>query len=346
VAVIATRDGRGPLERSLYVQELGVIPTVAWLATSLLVLVMALTAAAQQHEGKLPRIGVLVFTSLTTAQQAQFRQALRDYGYIEGQNVLVEWRAAEGRPDRAKALADDLIALKVDVIVAMTTGAVQAAKNATSTIPIVMMAGEPVGSGLVASLARPGSNITGVSQIAAELSAKRIELLRELIPGLTRVAVLINETSPFARPLLEETRTATRRAGIQLQVLDVRRAAEVEAAFSMVVKERAAAVIVASALAAPAWRTAELALRHHLPSVYFQRQFAEAGGLMSFGPHFADMHRRTASYVDRILKGAKPADLPVEQPTRLELVINLRTAKALGLKIPQSLLLRADHVVE
>jgi putative tryptophan/tyrosine transport system substrate-binding protein len=268
----------------------------AWLVAGiLLLLVMPLITEAQPHEGKLPRIGVLAFTSLTTAQQAEFRQALCDHGYVEGQNGLVEWRAAEGRPDRARALADDLIGLKVDIIVAMTTGAVEAAKNATNTIPIVMMAGEPVGSGLVASLARPGGNITGVSQIAAELSAKRIELLRELIPSLTRVAVLINEASPFARPLLEETRTATKRAGIRLQVLDVRRAAEVEAAFSMIVKDRAGAVIVPSALAAPAWRTAEFALRYRLPSVYFQRQFAEAGGLMSLGPHFADMHRRTAS---------------------------------------------------
>lgn len=319
---------------------------VAWLVGTLLLLLMPLTAEAQQHEAKRPRIGVLVFTSLTTAQQAEFRQALRDHGYVEGQNVLVEWRAADGRPDRAKALVGELIGLKVDVIVAMTTGAVEAARNATSTIPIVMMAGEPVGSGLVASLARPGTNITGVSQIAAELSGKRIELLRELIPRLTRVALLINETSPFARPLLEETRTATKRAGIQLHVLDVRQSGEVAAAFSMIAKERASAVIVPSALAAPTWRTAEFALRYRIPSVYFQRQFAEAGGLISLGPNFVDMHRRTASYVDRILKGAKPGDLPVEQPTRLELVINLKTAKALGLKIPPSLLLRADYVVE
>jgi putative ABC transport system substrate-binding protein len=238
----------------------------------------------------------------------------------------------------------ELVRLKVAVIVAVNTPAVHAAKNATTTIPIVMQAGDPVGTGLVASLARPGGNITGISSIAAELSGKRIELLRELIPGLTRVAVLIHGANPFAKPLVDEVQASTKRVGIQLQILDVRNPREVEAAFSAMTKERAGAVIVQTVLAA--WQTAELALRHRLPSVYFQRQFVESGGLMSVGANLAEMHRRTATYVDKILKGAKPGDLPVEQPSRFEFVINLKTAKALGLTIPPSLLVRADQVVE
>lgn len=317
------------------------------LAGALLLLLVPLTADAQRPEGKLPRVGVLMSTPMTAAFQDGFRQGLRDHGYVEGQNILIEWRAAEGRTDRAEALALELVRLKVDVIVAMLTPAVQAAKNATSTIPIVMSpAGDPVKTGFVASLARPGGNITGLSLISVELSGKLIELLRELLPGLTRVALLINSEDPFARPFVDENRTVTKSAGIQLQVLDVRRPEEFDGAFSAMTKERASAVIVQGVLTAPAWRAAELALRHRVPSLSPQRQFAESGGLMSFGANFADVHRRAASYVDRILKGAKPGDLPVEQPTRLELVINLKTAKALGLKIPPSLLLRADQVIE
>jgi putative ABC transport system substrate-binding protein len=206
-------------------------------------------------------------------------------------------------------------------------------------------AGDPVGTGLVASLARPGGNITGISTIAAELSAKRIELLRELIPGLSRVALLALGASPFSKPLVDETRIATKRAGIQLQVLDVRQPQDIKAAFAAIAKARAGAVLVSAGVAAPAWRTAELALQHRIPSVYFQSQFMESGGLMSFGASVSDMQRRAASYVDRILKGAKPGDLPVEQPTKFEFVINLKTAKALGLTIPPSLLARADQVI-
>jgi len=279
--------------------------------------------------------------------QEAFRQGLLDHGYVEGQNIVVEWRAAEGRPDRAKALAVELARLNVDVIVANLTPAVQAAKDATSTIPIVMAsAGDPVGTGFVASLARPGGNITGMTGISAELSGKRLELLRELIPGLTRVGLLINATNPFAKTLVDETQVAAKRTGVRLYVVDVRRPQEIDAAFLAMTKQRAGAVIVDGALTAPAWQAAELAVRHRLPSVSNQRQFVDSGGLMFHGAQFADVYRRAASYVDKILKGAKPGTLAVEQPTRFELAINLRTAKALGLTVAPSLLLRADQVIE
>ena len=311
----------------------------------LLLLVAALVTEAQQQAGQVPRIGVLTFTQMTAALQEAFRQGLRDHGYVEGQNILVEWRAAEGRPDRAKALAVELVQLKVDVIVANLTPAVQAAKDATSTIPIVMAsAGDPVGTGFVASLARPGGNITGMTGISAELSGKRIELLRELIPGLTRVGLLVNASNPFAKSLVDETRVAAKRIGVQLYVVDVRRPQEVDPALSGLTKQRAGAVIVDGALTA--WQAAELAVQHRLPSLSNQRHFVDSGGLMFHGAQFADVHRRAASYVDKILRGAKPGDLPVEQPTRFELVINLRTAKALGLTVAPSLLLRADQVIE
>ena len=323
------------------------LPVARLAAVVLLFLVGALVTEAQPQAGKVPRIGVLTFTQMTAALQEAFRQGLRDHGYVEGQNIVVEWRAAEGRPDRAKALAVELAQLNVDVIAANLTPAVQAAKDATSTIPIVMAsAGDPVGTGFVASLARPGGNITGMTGISAELWGKRLELLRELIPGLTRVGLLINATNPFAKTLVDETQVAARRTGVQLYVVDVRRPQEIDAAFLAMTKQRAGAVIVDGALTAPAWQAAELAVRHRLPSLSNQRQFVNSGGLMSHGAQFADVYRRAASYVDKILKGAKPGTLAVEQPTRFELAINLRTAKALGLTIAPSLLLRADQIVE
>ena len=323
------------------------LPVTRLAAVVLLLLVAALVTEAQQQAGKVPRIGVLTFTQMTAALQEAFRQGLLDHGYVEGQNIVVEWRAAEGRPDRAKALAVELARLNVDVIVANLTPAVQAAKDATSTIPIVMAsAGDPVGTGFVASLARPGGNITGMTGISAELSGKRLELLRELIPGLTRVGLLINATNPFAKTLVDETQVAAKRTGVRLYVVDVRRPQEIDAAFLAMTKQRAGAVIVDGALTAPAWQAAELAVRHRLPSVSNQRQFVDSGGLMFHGAQFADVYRRAASYVDKILKGAKPGTLAVEQPTRFELAINLRTSKALGLTVAPSLLLRADQVIE
>ena len=301
----------------------------------------------EQSAAQLPRIGVLMFMPMTKAVQDGFRQGLRDHGYIEGQNVLVEWRSAEGKTDRANALAAELVRLKVGVIVAEFTPAVLAAKNATKTIPIVMApAGDPVASGLVASLARPGGNITGFSNIAAELSGKRLELLRQLIPGLTRVGLLIHGADPLDKAFVDETRTAAARAGIQLHVGGVPRPEDLDTALSAMRKAQVGAVIVQGNLPVQARQIAQLAVRHRLPSISLLPQFAESGGLMSYGASLNDIQRHAASYVDKILKGAKPADLPVEQPTKFELVINLKAAKALGLTIPPSLLLRADQVIE
>jgi len=306
-----------------------------------------LVAEAQQQAGKLPRIGVLTSGPMTAVLQEAFRQGLRDHGYVEGQNILVEWRAAEGGSDRANVLAVELVGLKVDVIVAIFTPAVRAAKDATSTIPIVMApAGAPVVTGFVASLARPVGNITGLTGLDAELQGKRIELLRELIPGLTRVGLLINAADPFAKPFVDETQVAAKRTGVQIHIEDVRRPQEIDAAFAAMSKQRAGAVIVQGVLTASAWQAGDLAVQHRLPSLSVTKQFVESGGLMSYSASLTDICRRAVSYVDRILKGAKPGDLAVEQPTRFELVINLRTAKALGLTIPQSLLLRADEVIQ
>ncbi len=308
-------------------------------------LLAAPLAAGAQQTGKIPRVGVLTFTEMNSTLREAFGQGLRDHGYVEGQNILVEWRAADGRPDRAKTFAMELVALKVDLIVANLTPAVQAAKDATRTIPIVMAsAGDPVGTGFVASLGHPGGNITGLTGISAELAGKRIELLRELDPGLTRVGLLVNPTNPFAKSLVDETQAAAKRGKVQLSVVDVHGPQEVDTAFSSLTKQRAGAVIVDGALTA--WRAAELAVRHRLPAISNQRHFVESGGLLSHGAQLADVSRRAASFVDRILKGAKPSDLPVERPTRFELVINLKTAKALGLTIPPSLLQRADQVIE
>jgi ABC-type uncharacterized transport system substrate-binding protein len=303
-------------------------------------------AEAQQQAAKVPRIGVLTSNPMTAALQEAFRQGLLDHAYIEGQNILVEWRAAEGRTDRAKALAEELVGLKVDVIVAIFTPAVRAAKDATSTIPVVMApAGAPLATGFVASLARPGGNITGIAGLDAELQGKRIELLRELIPSLTRVGLLINAGDPFAKPFVDEAQVAAKRTGIQIHIVDVRRPQEINIAFAAMKKQRAGAVIVQGVLTASAWQAADLAMRHRLPSLSVTKQFTESGGLMSYAASYTDTYRRAATYVDKILKGAKPADLPVEQPTKFELVINLKTAKALGLTIPQSLLQRADEVI-
>jgi putative tryptophan/tyrosine transport system substrate-binding protein len=300
-----------------------------------------------QPAGKVPRIGVLTSNPMSAALQEAFRQGLRDHGYVEGQNILVEWRAAEGRTDRAKALAEELVGLKVDVIVAIFTPAVRAAKDATSKIPVVMApAGAPVTTGFVASLARPGGNITGIAGLDAELQGKRIELLRELIPALTHVGLLINAADAFAKPFGDEAQVAAKRTGLQIHIVDVRRPQEIDAAFAAMTKQRVGAVIVQGVLTAPPWQAADLAVRHRLPSLSVTKQFVESGGLMSYAASYTDTYRRAASYVDRILKGAKPADLPVEQPTQFELVINLKTAKALGLMFPQSLLQRADQVIE
>jgi putative ABC transport system substrate-binding protein len=319
----------------------------AWIVAVVGVLLASPLALAQQPAGELPRVGVLVFTPMAKEVQEGFRQGFRDYGYVEGQNILVDWRSAEGSTDRANAIASDFVRLKVNVIVAEFTPAVQAAKNATQTIPIVMAsAGDPVATGLVASLARPGGNITGLSNIAAELSGKRFELLRDLMPAVTRVGLLIRGDDPLDKTFVAETQMAATKAGIQLQVVSVSKPEQLDRALSRMTNGRVGAVIVPANLPVPAHEIAQSALRHRLPTISLLSQYPESGGLMSYGASLIDIRRQAAGYVDKILKGAKPADLPVERPTRFELVINRRTAQALGLSVPASLLLRTDRVIE
>jgi len=274
------------------------------------------------------------------------RKALRDLGYVEGRNILIADRSAEGRLERLTDLAADLVRLKVDVIIAGGVAATRAAREATATIPIVMLATDPLGAGLVTSLARPGGNITGVATLESELGAKRLELLKEAFPKASRVAVLYDPTT--SPTVLKEVEDAGARMKLQLQVIEVRTPEDLAPAFRKTKGWRAAALMV---LASPFFssqrlRIASLAMEHRLPITVPHRAYAEAGGLMSYGPDFRDLSRRTAVFVDKILKGAKPADLPIEQPTKFELVINLKTARALGLTIPQSLLARADEVIQ
>jgi putative ABC transport system substrate-binding protein len=323
-----------------------------WLRGSLIVAVAgsalgaALSAQAQLSR-QMPRVGVLVFTPMAPAVQDGFRQGLRDHGYVEGRNVVVEWRSAEGRTERAKAMAAELVKLKVNVIVAEFTPAVQAAKDATSTIPIVMAsAGDPVATGLVASLARPGGNVTGLSNVAAELSGKRFELLREILPGVARVGLLIHGADPLDKAFVQGTQAAASSAGIQLNVATVPRPEDLEPALAGMTKAGVAAVIVPANLPVPAHVIAQSAQRHRLPSISLVSQFPESGGLMSYGASLLDIRRRAVGYVDKILKGATPANMPVERPTTFELVINRKTAAALGLSLPPSLILRADRVIE
>jgi ABC-type uncharacterized transport system substrate-binding protein len=313
---------------------------------------LAVPLAAEAREpGKVARIGMLSQGSPTFSPQLReaFRQQLRELGYVEGQNIVIEYRWAEGRAERLPDLAAELVSLNVDVIVAGGTPAPLAAKHATRTIPIVMTAaGDPVGSGLVASLARPGGNVTGLSARSPELGGKRLQLLKEVVPGLSRVAVLWNAANPYAALVVRETETAARTLGLQVQSLEVRGPDDFENALPGAIRGRAGALIVVEDPLTFLYlkRIAEFAAQNRLPATYGYREFAEAGGLMTVGPNLADLYRRAAIYVDKILKGAKPADLPVEQATKFELVINLKTAKALGLTIPPSLLQRADQVIE
>ena len=313
------------------------------------------TANAQEYKarqaGKVARIGVLWQGSSTSGPHIReaFRQGLRDLGYVEGQNVVIEYRYAEGKAERLPDLAAELLRLKVDVIVAGGTLAPLAAKHATGTIPIVMSAaGDPVGTGLVPSLAKPGGNVTGLSNFSADLTAKRLQLLKEILPGVSRVAVLWNAANPIAALLMRETEAAARALGLQVQSLEVRGPDEFENALPAAVSGGAGALFVVDdpLVFIARLRIADFAARNRLPMTAIYREFAEAGGLMTFGANLADLNRRAAIYVDKILKGAKPADLPVEQPTKFDLVINLKTAKALGLTIPQSLLVRADEVIQ
>ena len=310
-------------------------------------------AAAAQQAGKVPRIGYLSPGSpsagLVTRDEA-FRQGLRELGYVEGKNIFIEHRFAEGKFDRLTALAAELVQIKVDVIVASVTQASLAARDATKTIPIVIAGvSDPVGSGLVASIARPGANITGTSGMTAEVVGKSLELLREVVPQASRVAVLWNPNNVvFQGQMLRETEAAAGALGVQLQILGVRDSDALDPAFAAMAGERAGALLVLAdpILAFHQARIVELAKKGRLPAMYGAKEYAAAGGLMAYAPNMMDQFRRAASYVDKILKGARPADLPVEQPTKFELVINLKTAKALGLTFPLSLLGRADEVIE
>ena len=310
-------------------------------------LALAPLAAGAQEAGKVARIGMLGSSASDPLVNA-FKQGLRELGYIEGRNILVEYRWTEGRTERYPDLAADLVRIKVDVIVASSQGAV-AAKHATGAIPIVMpIITDPVRLGLVASLARPGGNATGFATQNDELPGKWMELVKETFRKISRVAVLLQPTYDGGVQL-KASESAARSLGVRLQALNVERPDDFAAAFAAVQKNRAEALIVSSS---PLFythraRLVEFAAKHRLPTIYHQSEFVVgSGGLMSYGPDFRDLFRRSATFVDKILKGAKPADLPVEQPTKFELVINLKTARALGLTIPQSLLLRADEIIQ
>ncbi len=310
-------------------------------------------AAEAQQAAKIARIGYLGDTPGPRAHLREaFLQGLRDLGYVEGRNVVIEYRFAEGKLDRLPGLAAQLVALKVDVIVASGTLAALAAKRATGTLPIVFSpAGDPVGSGLVTSLARPGGNVTGLSAFVPELVGKRLELLTQAVPGVRRVAFLWQPGAFGERTekdILRKAEVAARELGVQLQFVEARDPADFDRAFSDMTRARAGAltVLTSNMLNTGRKRLVDLAAKNRLPAVYGVREFVDAGGFMAYGPNLPDLYRRAATYVDKILKGAKPADLPVEQPTKFELVINLKTARALGLAIPQSVLARADQVVE
>ena len=320
-----------------------------WLLASVL-LTTAPPAEAQQPK-KIPRVGYLDGASLSAvaARTEAFRQGLRELGYIDGKNILIEWKSAEGKVERLPALAAELVRLKVAVIVTGGAAGTRTAKQATTTIPIVMTQDpDPVGNGFVASLARPGGNITGLSTLAPELSGKQLELLREIVPKLSRVAVLGDSNFPGNAEARREAELAAGAFKVQLQYLDVRSHEDIEALFRAASKERPDAVLLLSSSLVFSQRTniVQLASKMRLPVMYYAAEFVEDGGLMCYAASRADSFRRAATFVDKILKGAKPADLPVEQPMKFELVINLKTAKQIGLTIPQSLLYRADKVIK
>jgi len=314
-----------------------------------ILLAFCISAEAQQPK-KIPRIGVLWLYSPTIASPfaEAFRQGLRGLGYVEGQNIALEERWAEGRFDRLPSLAAELVRLKVDILVTASTPAAQAGQQATQSIPIVLTnVSDPVESGLVSSLARPGGNVTGLSLMHPELAGKRLELLKEVIPKLSRVAVLSNPANPIMPPLLRETEAAARALGVQLQVVEVRDPSDFDSAFSAMTRERAGALVVLPDAIFQNERTriAGLAAKARLPAMYAWREAVDAGGLMAYGASVPDIFRRAATYVDKILKGAKPADLPVEQPTKFEFIINLKAAKQIGLTIPPDLLARATKII-
>jgi putative tryptophan/tyrosine transport system substrate-binding protein len=312
--------------------------------------VLYLSAHAQQPKNN-PRIGFLLAVSPSTisARIEAFRQGLRALGYVEGKNIVIEWRSSEGKADRLSALAAELVRLNIDVIVSGGPPPTRAAKQATATIPIVMgYDDDPIGSGFVESLAHPGGNITGLATLAPEISGKQIELLKEIVPKLSRVAVLGNASQPGHPQALREINLAADALRVQIQYLEIREPKDIETAFQAATKERADAVLVVTTplLTAQRGQVIELAIKNRLPAIYSRPEYVEDGGLVFYGVNYTDLFRRAATYVDKILKGAKPADLPVEQPKKFEFIINLKAAKQIGLTIPPNVLARADRVIK
>jgi putative tryptophan/tyrosine transport system substrate-binding protein len=321
--------------------------TVSFYSLLTVFLLTASIVEAQQTK-KVPRIGYLRFTEFP-AYDAAFRNGLSDLGYVERQNIHVEYRFAGASLARLAEFAAELVSLKVDVIVAGSTQSIDAARRATKTIPIVFpVTFDPVESGFVASLARPGGNLTGLSTVNPDVAAKRVELLKEVIPGISRLAVIRNPTNSGSRFPLKETEAGAKQYGLQLQTLEARSPEELERTFRLATSERSGAliVIIDALFNAHQKRISDLAINHRLPTMFDNAQYAEAGGLISYGANLSDLFRRSTIYVDKILKGAKPADLPVEQPSKFELVINLKTAKQIGLTIPPNVLARADKVIK
>ncbi len=317
-----------------------------WLITAIL---LGLTHRGEaQQQKKVTRIGYLDSSSPSRARHEGFSQGLRELGYIEGKNIVIEWKSADGKVDRLPALMNELLRLQVDVIVTGGATATRSAKQATTTIPIVMAQDpDPVGNGFVANLAHPGGNITGLSSLTADLSGKRLDLLKEIIPKLSRLAVFETSTNTGNAQQLKETELAAGALGVKIQHLDILRPKDIETAFRAANKGLADAVLVLNGPIVSSHRkeVVQLAVRTRLPATYATREYVEEGGLMSYGVSFSDLDRRAATYVDKILKGAKPADLPVEQPEKFELVINLKAAKQIGLTIPPNVLARADRVI-
>ena len=327
-------------------------PWVAVLCGALVVLhvLTASPSAEAQDPGKIHRIGVLDTTSafMNASNLQAFKQGLHELGYIEGQNLVIEYRSADGRAERFSGLAAELVRLKVDLIATRGTPAVLAAQKASKETPVVMLAiGEPLGVGAVASLARPGGNVTGLSAFVGELQAKRLELLRESVSGVARVAAILNMGNPSEPPQWNAVEAAAQRLGIQARLLDVRKAEDLVPAFEAAARQQVNAVVVGMDGVMHANRPVitQLATKYRLPTIYGSKEFVEDGGLMSYGVSYPHLYRRAATFVDKILRGAKPGDLPVEQPTTFELVINVRVATTLGLHIAPSMLLRADKVI-
>jgi putative ABC transport system substrate-binding protein len=328
-----------------------VFKTVGLISTFALGILLAPLSAEAQQAKKVTRIGFLASSSAERLKSRlpAFQQSLSELGYLEGKNIIIEYRYAEGKFERLPDLAAELVRLKVDVLVAEGAPAAHAAKNATSVIPIVMgNAADPVGTGLVASLARPGGNITGLSDFNLGVVTKRLELLKEVVPSASRVAVLLNPSNPTNPLQLKEIQAAAPALGVTLLSLEAKRADDIDRAFTTMRRERPGALVVIGdpMFGTHARRIVELAAKSRLPAIYASRISIDTGGLMSYGTNFDDLYRRAATYVDKILKGTKPSDLPVEQPTKFELIINLKTAKALGLTIPRSVLFRADQVIQ